>query len=1344
MTKSTLSTQISTAVLTGGRRTTAAAVRTLLNAIVDESFNMADPTASALIGTEKVALIQGGVSKTIDLNTIAAFIGGGGGSQDLEAVLSVGNTTGNQPIYSPDTNTGLRIYDGYGLFAYQTGAIISEVDISDSSTSIYYTNGTAEGYINIGTSEMYVYHNLAMNFESPQYNFALNADVSANTYAYFNGTGRLISGATPGAVGLATVLGVSGSTGNLGISSPGTYSGLGITDSYWIASNTDGSTYSNNLTMDGNGILLDTTKPTVLRNWDTSTYQARIQTQTLFSEVFYGADPGGLFNNGGSYKVTEFLSTLKHSVVINFDAPTYNITNIAHGSYMYVDGSGNIVAGTPPLTSAPNLATVLGVGNSTGGTAMQSPNTKSKLLLSNFGGALSYYNGTETTNVQAYSGIANMTYDDGGGNTSSISIANTGFTITTVTGGVVGLDDGTNLSYSSYTPVQSRILYNNTINGGGVAITDGLNYIDHTQGITFDSPVYNFAQATPNTYAYFDASANLIGAGAPPLATVLAAGGSTGGLSITSPDTLSTLNIFDGQVIMGYYSTMSAEVYADTTGAGLDWTDGSSHGGSVIITAPNVSVTHSALVVLDAPSVILNQEILKDSSGNYTMQMGSGGGLWQLGYLNGGTSSFVYGDFGGTYNFFSNGTITSDTASIVSKWRARWISGTQSASIQMDNASTSINHTVALILNSPVYTFSQLTASTVPYLDASKNLVSSSVTPTELGYVSGTTSNLQAQINALTSGLSWKAAVRALAASNITLSGAQTIDGVSVIAGDRVLVIAQSFSKDNGIYVCASGAWARATDADTGAKILQATCGIEEGTTYHDKQYVCTTDAPIIIGTTPLSFVSIGGTTYVGTTNRITVTGNVIDIDAAYIGQSSITTLGTVTTGVWNSTKVAEVYGGTNQNAYVTGDTLYASASNTLSRLSIGSSAQMLIVNAGVPTWQTLSLNATGGAFALSNTGVITFPNADTSTRGLLLAADWTTFNNKFLLPSLTTGSVLFSNGTTITQDANNFYFASHLLSVNVNGDTGGTDSINTYKQIDSFTINNSDNGYTSSHARGAVGAFTESLANDYIGVFGFFPYNGSAWTEAASIRSYVKGSTSTNRGADLEFYTKKDAGALTLAMTIDNVQNVTFANHIIVEGVTSTGATGTGKIVFDTSPTLSNPIVGTQTRGNNSTIAASTAFVQDAVGTLVYLTSGDQTTTSSSAGNITELVFNASTVGKRYYIEGVVHIGCNNTGGVKLAITIPTGATMSVAIFGPNIPNSSNANTQTLSSSGTLQTTAYNTSNSALGMVFIKGEILLDGIHTGNIQMQFASGTNTQTSTIFQQGTVLKIIQYP
>lgn len=104
-----------------------------------------------------------------------------------------------------------------------------------------------------------------------------------------------------------------------------------------------------------------------------------------------------------------------------------------------------------------------------------------------------------------------------------------------------------------------------------------------------------------------------------------------------------------------------------------------------------------------------------------------------------------------------------------------------------------------------------------------------------------------------------------------------------------------------------------------------------------------------------------GGTvnSVAGTLNRITSTGGtdpIIDISASYVGQASITTLGTITTGVWTGTTIADDNGGTGQSTYTTGDILYASAANTLSKLGIGATGEVLTVSAGgVPVWTAVS-----------------------------------------------------------------------------------------------------------------------------------------------------------------------------------------------------------------------------------------------------------------------------------------------------------------------------------------------------------------------------------------------------
>lgn len=79
--------------------------------------------------------------------------------------------------------------------------------------------------------------------------------------------------------------------------------------------------------------------------------------------------------------------------------------------------------------------------------------------------------------------------------------------------------------------------------------------------------------------------------------------------------------------------------------------------------------------------------------------------------------------------------------------------------------------------------------------------------------------------------------VRAATTANVNLTAAQTIDGVAVVAGDRVLVKNQTTDTENGIYVVASGAWARASDADAFAELTNAVVWVYEGTANHKSQW---------------------------------------------------------------------------------------------------------------------------------------------------------------------------------------------------------------------------------------------------------------------------------------------------------------------------------------------------------------------------------------------------------------------------------------------------------------------------------------------------------------------------
>jgi hypothetical protein len=204
-------------------------------------------------------------------------------------------------------------------------------------------------------------------------------------------------------------------------------------------------------------------------------------------------------------------------------------------------------------------------------------------------------------------------------------------------------------------------------------------------------------------------------------------------------------------------------------------------------------------------------------------------------------------------------------------------------------------------------------------------------TPTDAAHIA-----TKGYVDAARQGLDVKQSVKVATVGAINISAdleaGDTIDGVTLVAGDRVLVKDQSTAAENGIYVAvASGAASRSSDAngtaDTGELKPGTFTFVEEGNTHSDKGFVVSTNGTIIVGSTNIawtqfsgagSFTAGDGLSQSGNTinvnvvaDRTAITSDAVDIASTYVGQSSITTLGTITTGVWNGTDVAVADGGT-------------------------------------------------------------------------------------------------------------------------------------------------------------------------------------------------------------------------------------------------------------------------------------------------------------------------------------------------------------------------------------------------------------------------------------------------
>ena len=240
----------------------------------------------------------------------------------------------------------------------------------------------------------------------------------------------------------------------------------------------------------------------------------------------------------------------------------------------------------------------------------------------------------------------------------------------------------------------------------------------------------------------------------------------------------------------------------------------------------------------------------------------------------------------------------------------------------------------------------------------------------------------KAYVDSVANGLDVKASAKLASTANVAgtynngagtitagSNGALSIDGVTPSASDRILLKDQTDATENGLYLVTTvgdGSTAyvltRTPDADAAAEITGgAFVFVEQGTANADNGYVFTHNGTPTLGTTDITVEQFSGAGQISAGAALTKSGNTLNvavddttievssdelqIKTTYPGQTSITTLGTITTGTWNGTVIDEVYGGTGQSSYTTGDILHASGSNTLAKLSLGASGKILQSN---------------------------------------------------------------------------------------------------------------------------------------------------------------------------------------------------------------------------------------------------------------------------------------------------------------------------------------------------------------------------------------------------------------